>query len=40
MNKNHLHHPFENFMYYFAVIIGVLAIVGRIIQVVTTHVSN
>jgi hypothetical protein len=38
MNKNHLHHPFENFMYYFAVILGLTVIAARIIQIIITHV--
>jgi hypothetical protein len=38
MNKNHLHHPFENFMYYFAVIIGLTVIAARVIQIIITNV--
>jgi hypothetical protein len=38
MNKNHLHSPFENFMYYFAIILGLTVIAARVIQIIITSI--
>lgn len=34
MNKNHLHSPFENIMYYFAVFLGLAYIAIHIVKAI------